>query len=117
MQPLAEAIAAAARTVLVNTSVVSLRFGLLRLATGNDVVHLHIVVGRIIDVLDQDACGRGTVRHIALVTSAKRPLSNHRVVDDELDLFATTRAARTYCDGTCAATRAGAGTPAARART
>ena len=62
MQPFAETVAAATRAVLVNARVIGLRFGLLCLPTGNDVVDLHIVVRRIVDVLDQDVSRRGAVR-------------------------------------------------------
>src|SRR6185436_5156858 len=113
MHPLAVGSAAAA-AIRVQPGVVALRFGLAGLAIHDDVVHLHVAAAAIVRVDHGDAAAQAGRGGVVLHAGGEVPARDRLVVDLQLDVFASGRAARTYCEALGAATTAAGAAAAAR---
>src|SRR3954467_2883217 len=105
MHPLAVG-AAAAATIRIQAGVVALRFGLSRLAVHDDVVHLHVVVGAVVEILHRDPAAQRAGGGVVLVRRTQCPGLHRRVVHAQPDLLAAPGAASANGEALAASTSA-----------
>src|SRR5690606_14688322 len=97
---------AAAGAVRIVSSVVIHIFGLTDLTVHTDVIHLHITVTAVVDVLNVDVTGGCAAVDIILIAGGQGPALNTGTTDSEYDLLRSGSAARADCNA--AAIRASA---------